>query len=61
MKAFKPKTFLEVVDNKLCQFIEGDLKEDPVFCSEKKIKGKPYCEKHVKRCFSGKKPKIEKL
>lgn len=56
MKGYKPENFTDVLENNLCKFIKGDLKNNPVFCENEKIKGKPYCEEHAKVCFVEKKP-----
>lgn len=45
-----PATFLEVITGGFCQYITGDPKENPVFCTEKALRGSAYCEKHNKDC-----------
>lgn len=47
----KPETFLEVLEAKTCKFIEGDVKQGTEkFCGNEKLRGKPYCSKHNKKC-----------
>lgn len=51
MRRACPKTYTEVLMQGLCQFIEGDPKQAPVFCNQKPQKDSVYCEKHHKLCY----------
>lgn len=46
----KPTTYTEVLFGGFCQYITGDPKKDPVFCSNKKVTVSAYCLEHDKLC-----------
>lgn len=51
----KISSFQEAVERKTCQWMGSDTKKHE-FCGERKVRGRPYCEKHCRVAYVNYKP-----
>lgn len=50
-KAFKPQSFADVIDHRLCLHITNDPKIDAEFCDQPRVPGRSYCQRHTDLCI----------